>query len=300
MFGIAARHAGAVIVAALLVTGLLAVPLLTMTPDEFASQEPGGAVFEARDAIEERFGRDVVTWFFIVEASDGDLLDRNGLLALAERVAALRTDPAHAPLLVPRTDPATGEQLAGTLTVADSLDTALRADGAGGLADADETTLRSVLAGLIDAHGPASLGLSAQATRDPATGWWSAPAIMLSVLADGSLIEGRSDAGFGADVGVEEAGRDVQALLRDSDALDVWGVALDQSLTAAEQGEAAGPFIGFTVLAIVLLVGIAFRSYWALAVVGGALAALLVWLQDSRASSASRRTRSCPRSCRSR
>jgi hypothetical protein len=121
--------------------------------------------------------------------------------------------------------------------------------------------------------------VSALADRD-ATGRWSAPALTVSVLVDGAQIPGRgSDAGFGGDVAVEEAARAVQAILRQTDTLDVWGVAIDQALTGGEQGEAAGPFIGFTVLAIVLLVGLAFRSYWTLAVVGGALVALLVWLQ---------------------
>jgi hypothetical protein len=54
---------------------------------------------------------------------------------------------------------------------------------------------------------------------------------------------------------VEQAGRGVQALLREGDRLDVFGVAPDQGLTAEEQGQAAGPFVGFTVFAMVLLVG---------------------------------------------
>ena len=51
------------------------------------------------------------------------------------------------------------------------------------------------------------------------------------------------------------------------------------NLTAAEQGEAAGPFIGFTILVVLVIVGITFRSYWVLAVTGAALAALIVWLK---------------------
>jgi uncharacterized protein len=133
---------------------------------------------------------------------------------------------------------------------------------------------------IVDAEGPAGLGLSQAAARDDATGWWRAPALTLTVLADTDLIDGSGqDAGFGSDVAVEEAGRAVLGVLRAGAGLDVHPVAVDQALTSQEQGQAAGPFIGFTVLAIVLLVGVAFRSYWTLAIVGGALVALLVWLQ---------------------
>ena len=35
---------------------------------------------------------------------------------------------------------------------------------------------------------------------------------------------------------------------------------VDVNLTSQEQGEVAGPFIGFTILAVLLLVGLTFRS----------------------------------------
>jgi uncharacterized protein len=273
-----AGHRTAVILVAAAVTAALAVPLLTMAPDELASVEPDGPVFEARDALEERLGEGVVGWFFIIEARDGDILDRDGLLAVHERSEALREDPVLAPLLSRRSDPADGTEVLGVVSLAGAVDRALAEAGLGGLEEAPEEAVRAVASGIIDAAGSDEIGLSVQAERDAETGTWSAPALLVSVLGDGARIEGRADAGFGSDVAVERVGRDVQEVLRASPELDVWGVALDQSLTASEQGEAAGPFIGFTVLAIVLLVGLAFRSYWTLAVVGGALVTLLVWL----------------------
>lgn len=273
-----AGHTAVVLTAALLVTALLAVPLLTMAPEEFASQEPEGPIFDARDQLEERFGSDVVGWFFIVEARDGQMLDRDDLLALREREEALQADPTFGPMLLERTDRATGQSLAGVDSLAATLDRVLGREQ-GGLADADDATVRAAVNDLLDERGPAALGVSTQASRDE-DGRWTAPAVTVSVLIDAAGIEGRgAEGGLGSDTADEEAGRQVQALLREAGALDVWGVAMDQNLTAAEQGEAAGPFIGVTVLAIVLLVGLAFRSYWALAVVGAGLAALLVWLQ---------------------
>jgi uncharacterized protein len=274
-----AANAVAVVLVAIVLTGGFAVPLLTMAPDELASVEPGGAVFDARDALDERFGGSVVSWFFIIEAREGEILDRAGLIAVHERLEALRDDPRFSPMLIARSDPASGTETLGAVSLADAVDGALNRAGMGGLATADDAAVRSVVSQIIDERGPGELGISSQASRDSTTGLWSAPAFTVLVLGDGDLIDGRLDAGFGSDIAVERVGREIQALLRDTSAFDVWGVALDQSLTAEEQGEAAGPFIGFTVLAIVLLVGIAFRSYWTLAVVGGALVALLVWLQ---------------------
>ena len=51
------RRAAWVLGIAVLITGLLAIPFLTMAPDEQASQEPTGAVFDARDTIDDRFGK---------------------------------------------------------------------------------------------------------------------------------------------------------------------------------------------------------------------------------------------------
>jgi uncharacterized protein len=278
--GWAAGHSSLVIAGAVAITLALSFPFLAMGSDELASQEPAGPVFEARDELEDRFGAGVVGWFFVVEARDGEMLDRDSLVELRERLTALEEDQTYGPLLITRTDTATGETFDGVVSLVGPLDSALRTGGTGGIVGADDDTVRASLSRIIDERGPGEVGVSAQAVRDDVDGRWSAPALTLSVLVDGTRIPDRgTDAGFGSDVAVEEAARDVQTLLRDSDSLDVWGIAIDQSLTGAEQGEAAGPFIGFTVLVIVLLVGAAFRSYWVLAVVGAALVALLVWLQ---------------------
>jgi uncharacterized protein len=273
------RHSVIVLVAAILVTASLTVPFLAMDPDEFASQEPSGPVFDARDALDERFGGGVVTWTFIVEARDGNVLDRADLLALRDRMDTVRADSQLGPLLVERTDP-TGRTSVGAATLAEAVDAALLGAGLGGLDGADDATVRAVASRVVDDRGPGAAGISALAERDDATGLWSAPAVFVSVLADGDAIEGRgAGGGFGSDTAVEQAGRAVQGILRDGDGLQVHGVALDQNLTGQEQGQAAGPFIGFTVLAAVALVGVAFGSYWTLAVVGAGLIALLVWLQ---------------------
>ncbi|SNR56924.1 Predicted exporter protein, RND superfamily [Haloechinothrix alba] len=276
----AARHARAVVTTALLLTAALAIPLLAMAPTQFASTEPEGPAFDARDTIDQRFGGDVERWFFIAEAAEGDVLERDALLAVHERAEALREDPELGPILTTRTDPITGAETLGIASFADTVDVALRRDGHGGLDQASEAAVRATVDELIDSHGAETANLSQLAGRDEDTGTWRAPAMTLSVLAEPAERDGDSaGAGFGSDIAVEELGREILAVLDATGELDVHGIALDQNLTAEEQGQAAGPYIGFTVLAIVLLAGAAFRSYWILAIVGGALAALLVWLQ---------------------
>jgi len=70
----------------------------------------------------------------------------------------------------------------------------------------------------------------------------------------------------------------IELVRGDESTYQAWGVAIDVNLTSEEQGAAAGPFIGLTIAAVLAIVGLTFRSYWVLAVTGGALATLIIWL----------------------
>ena len=273
-----ARNGLAVIAVAVAVTGLLAIPFLTLGSDEIASQEPAGPVFEARDALDQRFGGDIIGWSFILEARDGQILDRDSLLALRERIEALREDPMIGPILLEQTDPGNGQRAVGVQTIGDAIDATLTQAGLGGLDGASDEDVSTVSGAIIDARGPAALGVSVLATRDDASGTWVSPALVIRVLADAKAIEGAIEDGRTDVLVVEAAARAVERVLDAGDDLTAFGIILDQNLTAGEQGEAAGPYIGFTVLTAIMLVGVAFASYWTLAVVGAGLVALLVWL----------------------
>jgi predicted RND superfamily exporter protein len=104
--------------------------------------------------------------------------------------------------------------------------------------------------------------------------------LLTAVLADNDIL-GFTNGGvtLGSDTAPEEYSRDITAVMRGEErTFQAWGVAIDVNLTSQEQGAAAGPFIGFTILAVLVIVGIVFRSYWALAITGGALGALIIWL----------------------
>ena len=273
------RRSRLVVTVALVITGLLAIPFLAMAPDETASQEPGGAVFDARDAIDERFVSSVFPVFVITESRSGDILTAEGLRELRDRSAALRADTTVGPTLFSYFDADTQTDVNGLASIADLVDGALP----GGLDNADDAAVKTVVGRLVDALGEDApeLGLSVQARFDEDAGGWVAPAVNYNVLADNDILGfGNVEIALGGDTDSEEYSRDVIEVLRGDEAINqTWGIAIDVNLTSAEQGELAGPFIGFTILAVLIIVGITFRSYWVLAVTGGALGALIIWLK---------------------
>ncbi len=267
-----------VFVAALLVTGLLAVPFVGMQPDATASQEPGGTIFEARDRIEERFVSTVLPIGVIIEAADGSITDKavlTDLLAAGER---LRNDPDLAGTMLRTFVPEAGVDLHGVLTIADLVEHALPS----GIATASQGDIDAVVTALIDTFGTESstLSLSIDSTFDEQLDRWRIPAITTFALADNTVLDfPTGGVTLGADTEPEEYKRAVVEAMRSaSGSYRNWGIAIDVNLTSAEQGETAGPFIGFTILAILAIVGITFRSYWVMAVSGAALSAMIIWL----------------------
>ena len=276
------HRAGIAVGATLLVTALLAVPFLTMAPDETASQDPRGEVIEAQQLINDRFASSVYGAGFIVEARDGNVLAREPLLELLQNSASLRADPEVGPKLYSYFDPDAGVEIIGIHSLADAVDAQLRTDGVdGGLASANDEAVDMALATLLEQRTPTEWGLSVEAERDATSGRWTSPAIFANALADNAALGGGGqEVRLGGDTEKEEFARKVQSLLRGDETYNqVWGVAIDVNLTSGEQGSAAGPFIGFTILAVVIMVGVVFRGYWAVAITGGALAALMVWLK---------------------
>lgn len=273
------RHSEVSILAAVVATALLAVPFLTMAPDETASQDPRGEVLSAQDLVNDRFASNVYGAGFIVEARDGNVLTREPLLELLDNAAALRADPDVGPKLLSYYDPDLDAQIDGIYSLADAVDALLRTQGRSGLAAAADAEVAEAIDLLVDLHGRNFLGLSVAA--DNSTGRWMSPAILTSVVADNEALGGGGqEIRLGGDTDKEEFARNLQTLLRGDEVHNqVWGIAIDVNLTSGEQGAAAGPFIGFTILAVLLVVGAVFRSYWAVAICGAALAALIIWLK---------------------
>ena len=275
-----AGHAGLVLTLAVLATAVLAAPLILLPPTTTASQEPGGPVFWARDRADERFATDVHRVVFVVEARRGDLLARAPLLELARNLRALRRDPELGPKLYVLRDPATGRRARGGITLVDAVEGVLRALGVDGLEAADEARVGRAVELLLSTRAPAELGLAASTRRRG--GRWESPAVTVAVLANNQALGGggaSTTLGSG-NLEKERFGRRVLRVLRGEERhIAAWGLAMDVNLTSQEQGAAAGPYVGMTIFAVLLLVGLTFRSYWVVAITGFSLAALAIWLK---------------------
>ena len=298
------RNSRRVIAGTLLLTLLLTIPYFLLNPEGEASQDPSGSVFDIRDDVDERFESEIHGAGWIFESQSGDILTRDGLLEILENSQALRDADARGelapkrlpvqPYLINRLDPNTGRMINGIDTIADAVDEVFRADPrlAPSLADATDEEVKLVIHTLFS--DPRSSGLreviSVLATRETRTVlgqeivWWTAPAIMAFNLADNQKLGGGTQQiGLGANETVrdkEEFNRNVQEILRGDQVNNrVWGIAIDVTLESEDQGAIAGIFIMFTVIGAVIVVGIALRSYWAMALTGAGLGVLMLWLK---------------------
>jgi uncharacterized protein len=263
------------------VSALLLVPFLTMAPDESASTEPAGDVFVARDRIDDTFASTVRGIGLVIEDRDGDILRAEPLNELFDAQQRLRDDPELGPTLFSYFEVDATRDVTGILSLADLVDDELRATEGIGLVDATDIQVKAAGAALIERFGLQSdvLNLSAQTTRAP-DGDWIVPAIAPFVAADDTVLGfGATSVNLGGDTAPEEYDREIQDVLRTAGGLQVNGIAIDVNLTSQEQGAIAGPFIGFTILAVLAMVGVTFRSYWVLATVSTAFILLIVWLK---------------------
>jgi predicted RND superfamily exporter protein len=276
----------------LVLTALLVIPLLTMQPDGNASQNPDAAVFDTQDVVDERFRSSIYTPTFIVEARDGDILRRDPLFELLQNQRALRASEVG-DVLVEHYDPDTNRVSPGLFTLADAVDGVLLANWVGGLEFATDDQVKIAVSLLLE-EGKASAGFRdtlsddrrserrVVGTQNVEIDYWSASALIVQLYADNDALGGGSTTvEVGSDdTTLEEYARDAQSLLRGGEEhSEVWGIAIDVNLTSEEEGATAGPFIGLTIITVLLVVGLLLRSYWAVATIGAGLAILVVWLK---------------------
>ena len=264
----------------LVITALLTVPFLAMAPTESASTEPGGAVFDARDLVDERFVSSVHAVGFVAEHESGDLLRPGPLVALLDAQDAVRADAELGPTLFSYYNADVGIAVNGPLSMADLVDAELRSTGTDGVRNASPSEVDQAVRTLVERHGETNtlLGLSQLTSFED--GRWVTPALFTTIVSDDTILGfGNTSVNLGGDTAVEEYDRDLQAVLRTAPGWKVNGIAIDVNLTSQEQGAVAGPFIGFTVLAALLLVGLTFRSYWIMATVSAMFMILIIWLK---------------------
>lgn len=287
-------RAGIVLAAVLVFTVLLVAPLLLMAPDTEASTDPRGEVFETRDLIDDRLVSPILETFWIVEARNGDMLTRDPLLELLRNAQALRDDPELGPLLLEYQSAELGDTVVGMYSVADGVDAYLRATGIeGGLEGATDDDVKVAISDLFAEGAPTQIlgqSLSVDTTVEErevngrTIDYHVAPAIGARLYADNEALGGGSfSIAFGGDettLRKEQFNRDARDVLRgEQEHYRMWGAGLDVNLSAEDEGAKAGPFIALAIIGVILVAGFVLRAYWPVALIGAALAILMVWLK---------------------
>jgi predicted RND superfamily exporter protein len=275
-----------------------------MGSDEQASSDPVGEVFDLRDDINDRFAPSVHGSFYIVESRTGDILTQASLWELYQNEQRLREEdqkdalapeglPAQ-PYLYEAFDIEANRPFLGMYSLADAVQDVLVSDPRFGttLGTATDEQVKLALHQLFsnpDTSGlKESLSVKAQSEKRVVSGneidYWASPALVFNVLADNEKLGGGTlEIGVGGGETVEdkeEFNRSVQRILRGDELnFNLWGVAIDANLEAASEGQTAGLFIMFTVIAVVLVAGLSLRSYWAVALTGAGLGTLIIWLK---------------------
>ena len=298
------RRSGWFILSMVSLTMLLAIPMVAMIPDEDASDNPGGPVYDLEDLIDDTLPPRIYSPGYVVEAKNGDILTREPLLELLRNTKKLREadqegdlhppDLPQQPYLYDGFDADREQPVIGVFTIADAVQEALQR----------HPRLDTDLEHATDEEVKFAVHL---VFNDPRTDWlkdvlsekkaaetrqvlgqdieyWTSPAIVFSVFADnGKLGGGGRRIGATSDPvteGKEHFNRKVQTILRGKESsYRLWGVAIDASLEIADEVSTAVPFIVATFIMVLVVVGFAMRSGRVVFLTAFGLVAMIIWLK---------------------
>ena len=287
------NYSGWFIAAVLAVTGLLILPIFLMAPTEQASQDPGGPVFELQEKVQQQFPPRIHGTGFIVEDRQGDILRQQPLWELFQNQERLRNSDLGR-FLYHGYDADNQRQVFGVFTIADGVNRLLALDPGGAANLETATGLQVKLAVQRLFSGPTGNLFRDSLSQDAAfevktvngqqVEFWRAAALFSFVASDNAMLGGGppilSLSNDQVTLGKERFNRRVQEILRGSQThYRLWGLAIDVNLESLEQGRAALPYIGATVLLVLVVVGITLRSIRAAGFAFIGLLMLLVWLK---------------------
>ena len=278
------RHAWPLAAVLVGVAVVLAGLFPVLADDGEPSFDPSGEIYETQSRVEDMFATTspVRGVSFIVETPDGgNVLTRESLLELKQNQDAVLADPASQTHLVSSFDRELGLTINGVFSIADAVDAALP----GGLEAASNADVTAALATLLADDAPTSslrfLLSPTSTTREPTTidgetlVVWESAAFFSRLLYDIDTFDPeQTQESFGDDTNfdAERWLREVQTMLRGNEqSITAIGVAIDGGLVGEEQGAAAGPFIFYAIVFILIFVGALLRSYWAAMLVGAGL-----------------------------
>ncbi|MDP6346786.1 MAG: MMPL family transporter, partial [Dehalococcoidia bacterium] len=304
MGNILERQSGWFLLAVLVATALLAVPMFAMAPDKKASDNPGGSVFDVEEMINNTLPPRTHEAFFIVEARNGDMLTQAPLWELYENSQKLRkadqegnlNPPAlpEQPYLYSGFDTDRQQPILGIYTMADAvqevlvrhplLNTSLEQASDEQVKFAVSVVLSNPQArGLLDYLSQRKT-VESRTVMGQETDYWTAPAMLLGIVADNEKLGGGAlRIGVTTDPvseGKEHFNRNVQAALRGEESTyQLWGLGIDVGLATADEVGTAVPFIYATFFMVLIVVGVSLRSARIILLTGLGLAFMIVWLK---------------------
>lgn len=298
------RRPGSFLICVVLLTLLLTIPVLTMAPNQMASDDPGGRVYDLQSLVDEKLPPRVHGAFFVVEAKDGDILTQKPLWELYQNTQELKSadwrgelSPSELekqPYLYNGFDTDRQQPISGIYTIADAIQQVLLVDPRLNTNLRQATDEQVKLAVHVVLNEPRTsifqstlsnelkVSESRQILGEKIT-YWSSPAIIFAVIADneklggGGLSIGRPD---GKSLNKEEFNRTVQAILRgDQKDYKLWGVAIDSGLELTDEVNTAIPFIVATMIMVLVVIGISLGSLKAVILSALGLGSMLIWLK---------------------
>ena len=295
---------GRLILLMVALTVLLAIPMITMAPDEDASDNPGGPVYDLQDMVDVQLPPRVHSPFFLVESRYGDALTRAPLLELHQNTQKLREadslgelnppDLPNQPYLYNGFDADRQQPVVGIFNLADAVQEVLALHP---LLDTDleRATEEQVKFAVHQVFNNPNTdwmkellselqSLEMRTVLGEEIEYWTSPAFGFAVVADnGRLGGGGLSIGTTGDpvtTGKEHFNRKVQTVLRGEERnYRLWGVAIDAGLEISDEVNTAVPFIMATFIAVLIVVGIALRSSLLVLLTAVGLGSMIIWLK---------------------
>ena len=286
------------------VTILLLLPPLFMDPPGQASMDPSGKVFDLQKKIGDHFSPRTHIQTAVLEAKDGDALTAKVLSELFSNEKKLIEADNNGELtpkglnkdsfLYVYFNPTTQTEVRGLSSIAVVIDKVLRSHPKLNVTlekATDEqvkyavhTILTSSKSEIVENVISVNSTSEQREVLGEKIDWWISPAIFITTFSDnGKLGGGVYQVGISSEPSVlnkEIFDRKVQELLRgEQKTYKLWGIAIDVNLESEEEGIKSGTYITFTVIAALAIMGVALRSYWAIALTGIGLGVLIIWLK---------------------
>jgi len=286
------KKAGWIVIITLIMTVLLVFPIFVMAPDRQASGEPGGEVFDIMDNMDDKLPPANMFSGFILEADDGDVLTQEVLWELYQNEMELRNSEFGSTDLVSRYDVELKTWSPGVYTIADAVQQFLLSSFGTGLEHVTDDQVKLAIHHLLSSPQSSSLldsfSIKAEMAKGTVLGQeidiWTSPALMISIISDTHLVETDYSDDLPGDpddvLTAEYYNRELQGFLRgDEESYRLWGIAIDLSLEASDEGALSFPLIFAAVVLILLIVTFIFRSTKVLLLTFAGIVMLIIWLK---------------------